>query len=87
MPDPALRLAEKLADDITALEDEVEHLREAKRQLQKNLSALDAKVSAFITDYHQGMTDVTQTLALYGATIDRMVAKLRTANYPTGHDG
>lgn len=78
MPDgsPAtLKLAEKLVDDLTTIEDDFEHLRQTQRSLARNLATLDTKVSDFVIEYRRSMGQVTDTLALQNALVERILNK------------
>jgi hypothetical protein len=79
MPDgsAALKLAEKLNDDITSLEDDFEHLRETQRKLAQCLDTLDSKVSDFVIEYRSGMRDVTESLAMQNVLVERILDKRR----------
>lgn len=72
-----LALTEKLVDDVTSLEDDFEHLRETQQKLSASVARLDEKVSDFVLEYRKSMADVTETLTLQGALLERIMARLR----------
>ena len=75
---PALELAEKFNDDLTSLEDDLEHVLESQRRLARGHDELKRKVSAFIADYNRAEGEFTSTLDYHGSLLEQLLAKLRT---------
>lgn len=75
---PALELAEKFNDDLTSLEDDLEHVLESQRRLARGHDELKRKVSDFIIDYRRSEEAFESTLNHHGALLEQLLAKLRT---------
>lgn len=74
----ALRVAAKVAEDLTLVEDDVERLLSSNRKMARKQSELDEKFSAFAIEYRKASRDVSEILTLHGRLLEDILAKLRT---------
>ncbi len=70
-------LSERTAEDLSLVEIELLRLLEGNKQLSRRVAKLDEKVSAFFTEYKQGVDAMETALSLQGAALERILEKLR----------
>jgi ABC-type transporter Mla subunit MlaD len=69
---------DKVAEDLTLVEDDVERLLKSNKKLARAQAAQDEKVSAFIIEYRKASREVSDILTLHGRLLQDALEKLRT---------
>lgn len=72
-----LRVSEKLSEDMSLIEGDLEQLAESVRKMAKAQNAISEKVSGLVIEYGQYAEEQSLALALLANSIQQILEKLR----------
>ena len=72
-----LQVAEKLAEDMSLIEGDLEHLAESVRKMAAKQNTISEKLSKLVIEYGEYAEEQSLALSLLGNSIQQILEKLR----------